>query len=96
MYARTSFMGAKNVQIWKKGVFLVILTNFEKDMTDKLRKTHTKTRIYGLFVTLPHERHAVSLVTMVTFEFVIVLSQNCLDLLVTVSDDVKSLIRPAL
>ena len=26
----------------KKGVFLVILTNFGKDMMDRLRKTHAK------------------------------------------------------
>ena len=45
MYARTSFRGAKNVQNWKKGVFLVIFTNFGKDMMHKLRKTHAKMRI---------------------------------------------------
>ena len=45
MYARTSFRGAKRCKIGKKGVFLVIVTNFGKDMMDKLRKTHAKTRI---------------------------------------------------
>ena len=45
MYARTSFRGAKTCKIGKKGVFLVILTNFEKDMTHKLRKTYAKKRI---------------------------------------------------
>ena len=45
MYARTSFRGAKTCKIGKKGVFLAILTSFGKDMTDKLRKTHAKTRI---------------------------------------------------
>ena len=45
MYAHTSFRGAKMCTIGKKGMFLVILTNFGKDMTDKLRKTHAKTRI---------------------------------------------------
>ena len=45
MYARTLFRGAKTCKIGKKGVFLVILTNFGKDMADKLRKTHAKTRI---------------------------------------------------
>ena len=35
MYARTSFRGAKTCKIRKKGVFLVILTNFGKDMMDK-------------------------------------------------------------
>ena len=32
----------------KKGVFLVILTNFGKDMADKLRKTHAKVHIAKL------------------------------------------------
>ena len=45
MYARTSFRGAKTCKIGKKGVFLVILTNFGKDMMDKLRKTYAKTCI---------------------------------------------------
>ena len=36
----------KRVQNWKTGVFLIILTNFGKDMTDKLRKTCIK----GLFL----------------------------------------------
>ena len=35
MYTRTSFRGAKKCKIGKKGVFLVILTNLGKDMTDK-------------------------------------------------------------
>ena len=42
MYPRTSFRGAKTCKIGKKGVFLVIVTNFGKDMMDKLRKTHAK------------------------------------------------------
>ena len=33
----------------KKGVFLVILTNFGKDMADKLRKTHAKMHIYKVY-----------------------------------------------
>ena len=41
MYARTSFRGAKTCKFGKK----VCLTNFGKDMTDKLRKTHAKTGI---------------------------------------------------
>ena len=46
MYVRTSFRGAKTCKIWeRKGVFLVILTNFGKHMMDKLRKTHAKTCI---------------------------------------------------
>ena len=45
MYARTSFRGAKTCKTGKKGVFLAILTSFGKGMTDKLRKTHAKTRI---------------------------------------------------
>ena len=32
----------KHENLKKKGVFLVILTNFGKAMTDKLRKTHAK------------------------------------------------------
>ena len=44
LYARTAFRGAKTCKIGKKGVFLVIETNFGKDMTDKLRKMHAKTR----------------------------------------------------
>ena len=36
MYDHTSFRGAKTCKIGKKGVFLVILTNFGKDMRDKL------------------------------------------------------------
>ena len=35
LYARTSFRGAKTCTIGKKGVFLVIQTNFGKDMTNK-------------------------------------------------------------
>ena len=49
MYARTSFRGAKREKIGQKGVFLVILTNFGKDIMDKLRTTHSKMRIWGLF-----------------------------------------------
>ena len=45
MYVRTSFRGVKTGKIGKKGVFLVILTNFGQDMTGKLRKMHAKTRI---------------------------------------------------
>ena len=48
MYARTSFSGAKTCKIGKKGVFLVIVTYFGKDMTDKLTKTHAQTRILDL------------------------------------------------
>ena len=43
IYPRISFRGAKPCKIWKKrGVFLVRVTNFEKNMTDKLTKTHAK------------------------------------------------------
>ena len=49
MYARTSFRGAKACKIGKKGVFLVIQTNFGKNMTGKLRKMHAKTCIQSLF-----------------------------------------------
>ena len=45
MYARTLFRGAKTCKIGKKGAFLVTLTNFGKDRTDKLRITHAKMRI---------------------------------------------------
>ena len=50
MYARISFRGAKTCKIGKKGMFLVILTNFEKDMTHKLRKTHAKTHLGSIFI----------------------------------------------
>ena len=40
MYLCTSFRGAKTYKIGKKGVFLVILTNCGKDMTNNLRKMH--------------------------------------------------------
>ena len=36
-------------KIGKKGYVLVILTNFGKDMADKLRKTHAKIRIYRVY-----------------------------------------------
>ena len=48
LYARTSFRGAKTCKIGKKGVFLVIYTNFGKNMTGKLRKMHAK-RIFRVF-----------------------------------------------
>ena len=47
MYARTSFRGAKTCKIGKKGMFLVILTTFGKDMTHKLRKSHEKSAYLG-------------------------------------------------
>ena len=46
MYVCTLFRGAK---LEKKGMFLVILTNFGKDMMHKLRKIHANTRTQGLF-----------------------------------------------
>ena len=52
MYPRTLFRGAKT---GKKGMFLVILTNFGKDMTHKLRITHAKTRIKRLFSYLKYK-----------------------------------------
>ena len=45
MYACTSFRGAKTCKIGKKGMVLVTLTNFEKDMMHNLRKTHAKMHI---------------------------------------------------
>ena len=48
MYARTSFRGAKTCKIGKKGMFLVILTNFWMDMMLKLRKTLAKTGSFEL------------------------------------------------
>ena len=46
MYLRTSFRDAKTYKIGKKGAFLATMsTSFGKDMTGKLRKTHTKTHI---------------------------------------------------
>ena len=35
----------KRAKLEKKDVFLVIKTNFGKDITDKLRKMHSKTYI---------------------------------------------------
>ena len=35
MYVRTSIRGAKTCKFERKGVFLVMLTNFGKDTTDK-------------------------------------------------------------
>ena len=52
MYARTSFRGAKTCRIGKKGVFLVIETNFGKDMTNKLRKMHAKCAFRVFFLYL--------------------------------------------
>ena len=49
MYVHTLFRGANTCKIGKNSVFLVIVTNFGKDMTEKLRKTHAITRIKGLF-----------------------------------------------
>ena len=46
LYACISFRGAKTCKIGKKkGVFLVIKTNFGNNMTGKLRKMHAQTRI---------------------------------------------------
>ena len=47
MYVHTSFRGAKTCKIAKKGVFLVILTNFGKDMMEKIRKTHAENTYLG-------------------------------------------------
>ena len=48
MYVRTgtSFRGAKMCKIEEKGVFLVMFTNFGKDM---MELKHTITHIWGLF-----------------------------------------------
>ena len=51
MYARTSFRGAKTCKIGKKGMFLVILTNFWMDMTLKLRKRKQK-RVFRVYFQL--------------------------------------------
>ena len=45
LYGRTLFRGAKTCKIGKKGELLVIVTNFGKDMTDKLSKLLAKMRI---------------------------------------------------
>ena len=54
MYVRTSFRGVKTCKIGKKGVFLVILTNFGKDMTDKLKKNTYKNTYLG-FIFIPEK-----------------------------------------
>ena len=59
MYARTSFnfRGAKNVQNWgKKGCVFSHIDKFGKDMKTKLRKTHAKTHMKGLFSYLKNMR----------------------------------------
>ena len=46
----TYFRTRQCTQNWGKGYdFLVILTNLGKDMTDKLRITHAKTRILRVY-----------------------------------------------
>ena len=45
MHVLTLFRGAKMPKTGKKGVFLVMATNFGKDMMDKLRKKHAKMHI---------------------------------------------------
>ena len=47
MYTRTSFRGAKTCKIGKKGVFLDTLTNFGKDVMDKMRKNACKNAYLG-------------------------------------------------
>ena len=50
MYARTSFRGAKTCKIGKKGVFLAILTSFEKGIAhDGQIKKNTCKNTYLLF-----------------------------------------------
>ena len=49
MNTHTLLRGTKTCKIRKKGVCLVTVTNFGKDMTDKLRETHAKMHIQGLF-----------------------------------------------
>ena len=48
LYARTSFRGAKTCKIGKKGVFLVIQTNFGKNMTG-IKKNACKNAYLGSF-----------------------------------------------
>ena len=45
---RVHRLGVQNVQNWKKGMFLVILTNFGKDKTHKLRKRMQK-RVFRVY-----------------------------------------------
>ena len=47
MYARTSFRGAKTCKIGKKGYVFGHMTNFGKDMTDKLKKNTCKNAYLG-------------------------------------------------
>ena len=47
MYARTSFRDAKTCKIRKKGMFLVILTNFDKDMNTQIKKNAYKNTYLG-------------------------------------------------
>ena len=48
MYGRTSFRGAKTYKIGKKGVFLIILTNLEKDMMKNWEKRMQK-RVFRVY-----------------------------------------------
>ena len=52
MYARTSFRGAKTCKIGKKGYVFGHMTNFGKDMTDKLKKNACKNAYLG-FIFIP-------------------------------------------
>ena len=56
MYAPTSFRSAKTCKIRKNGMFLVIATNFGKDMKHKLRKTHAKMHRLGS-IFIPEKIH---------------------------------------
>ena len=47
MYVRTSFRGAKTCRIGKKGVFLVMVTNFEKDINGQIKKNACKNAYLG-------------------------------------------------
>ena len=47
MYAGTSFRGAKTCKIGKKRCVFGHMTNFGKDMTDKLKKNAFKTTYLG-------------------------------------------------
>ena len=42
MYPCTSFRGAKRKKKMKQGMFLVVLTNFGKDLTHKKKKKKKK------------------------------------------------------
>ena len=49
MYVHALFRGAKTCKIGEKGVFLVMFTNFGKDMTEKLKKKSMQKHVFKVY-----------------------------------------------